>query len=222
MKTLQLLPLHPSGFADVFTGWAHLLRLWQKILIEMIKATVDEWGRGDGFDLLILEGYQDKTRGLNVKREALNQWITSLDHLPSFPEFLAWIRGQEGNLLDDVTERGKWNAFAGGYEFDAPTIAGIEAEFSLNLTGITHAAAINPLIDATKFHELAARHFLKPAATPQLREELGAENTTVTAKPGDADQLPAGPAGDPGTAEQGYAPTEPQPASRGEGTLQAA
>ena len=82
-----IIPLISSGTEGVL-GVKHLPRLWLKTLLKATGRLPE--GYKDirpGFDYMVLEGLQ-------ANPDATRDYIT--EHLPSYPEFEAWLQSQDG------------------------------------------------------------------------------------------------------------------------------
>ena len=87
----KIVPLISSGTKGPL-GVLHLPRLWQKVSLEAAGKIADGYpGIGGGYDTMVITGL-----GLNA--DAVRTCITN--DKPTYPQFEAWIREQDGATLD--------------------------------------------------------------------------------------------------------------------------
>ncbi len=87
----KIVPLISSGVAGPL-GVLHLPRLWQKVSLEAAGKLADGYPCcGDGYDQMVLAG-------LGLEKEATLDYICNSK--PTYPQFEAWIKQQEGAKLD--------------------------------------------------------------------------------------------------------------------------
>ena len=90
----KIVPLISSGTKGPL-GVLHLPRLWQKVSLEAAGKIADGYpGIGAGYDAMVIAG-------LGLDTEAVRAHITN--DKPTYPQFEAWIKGQEGAKLDDAS-----------------------------------------------------------------------------------------------------------------------
>ena len=86
----KIVPLISSGTKGPL-GVLHLPRLWQKVSLEAAGKIADGYpGIGGGYDTMVINGL-----GLNA--DAVRACITN--DKPTYPQFEAWIQGQDGATL---------------------------------------------------------------------------------------------------------------------------
>ena len=137
----NIVPLISSGTKGPL-GVLHLPRLWQKISLEAAGKIADGYpGIGAGYDSMVIAG-------LGLDAEAVRSYITN--EKPTYTQFEAWIRAQEGATLD-AGAIDKLNSDIAGYNHDADTKAGILAATGLS-EGPDDAINLNNLDDWQEFH----------------------------------------------------------------------
>ena len=138
----KIVPLISSGTAGPL-GVLHLPRLWQKVSLEEAGKIADGYpGIGAGYDSMVIDGL-----GLNA--DAVRGYISS--EKPTYPQFEAWIKSQDGAKLDSESV-GSLNAAIAGYNHDADTKAGILGANGLD-EGPDDAVNLNNLDDWDEFHQ---------------------------------------------------------------------
>ena len=90
----KIVPLISSGTKGPL-GVIHLPRLWQKVSLEAAGKIADGYpGIGAGYDAMVIAG-------LGLDTEAVRAHITN--DKPTYPQFEAWVKSQEGAKLDDAS-----------------------------------------------------------------------------------------------------------------------
>jgi len=121
----------------------HLPRLWQKVSLEAAGKIADGYpGIGAGYDAMVIAG-------LGLDTEAVRAHITN--DKPTYPQFEAWVKGQEGAKLDDASI-GELNASIEGYNHDDETRQGILSANGLPDGDPKDAINLNNLDDWLEFH----------------------------------------------------------------------
>ena len=138
----KIVPLISSGTKGPL-GVLHLPRLWQKVSLEAAGKIADGYpGIGAGYDAMVIAG-------LGLDTEAVRAHITN--DKPTYPQFEAWIKGQEGAKLDDASI-GELNASIEGYNHDDETRQGILSANGLPDGDPKDAINLNKLDDWLEFH----------------------------------------------------------------------
>ena len=138
----NIVPLISSGTKGPL-GVLHLPRLWQKVSLEAAGKIADGYpGIGAGYDAMVIAG-------LGLDTEAVRAHITN--DKPTYPQFEAWIKGQEGAKLDDASI-GELNASIEGYNHDDETRQGILSANGLPDGDPKDAINLNNLDDWLEFH----------------------------------------------------------------------
>ncbi len=137
-------PLISSGVAGPL-GVLHLPRLWQKASLEACgKLDARYPGAGKGYDQMTIDA-------LGLKRADVLAYIKK--NRPTYPQFEAWIKKQQGVKLDAKTIE-KHNASVRGYNHDAATRQGILAANGIKDDGtVLDAVRLNDLDSWLEFHE---------------------------------------------------------------------
>ena len=124
-------------------GVLHLPRLWQKVSLEAAGKIADGYpGIGAGYDTMVINGL-----GLNA--DAVRAYITN--DKPTYPQFEAWIQGQDGATLD-ADSIGTLNDSITGYNHDDATRQGILSANGLADGDPQDAVNLNNLDDWLEFH----------------------------------------------------------------------
>ena len=138
----KIVPLISSGTKGPL-GVLHLPRLWQKVSLEAAGKIADGYpGIGAGYDAMVIAG-------LGLDTEAVRAHITN--DKPTYPQFEAWVKGQEGARLDDASI-GELNASIEGYNHDDETRQGILSSNGLPDGEPKDAINLNNLDDWLEFH----------------------------------------------------------------------
>ena len=138
----KIVPLISSGTKGPL-GVLHLPRLWQKVSLEAAGKIADGYpGIGAGYDAMVIAG-------LGLDTEAVRAHITN--DKPTYPQFEAWVKGQEGAKLDDASI-GELNASIEGYNHDDETRQGILSANGLPDGEPKDAINLNNLDDWLEFH----------------------------------------------------------------------
>ena len=138
----KIVPLISSGTKGAL-GVLHLPRLWQKVSLEAAGKIADGYpGIGAGYDAMVIAG-------LGLDTESVRAHITN--DKPTYPQFEAWIKGQEGAKLDDASI-GELNASIEGYNHDDETRQGILSANGLPDGDPKDAINLNNLDDWLEFH----------------------------------------------------------------------
>ena len=138
----KIVPLISSGTKGPL-GVLHLPRLWQKVSLEAAGKIADGYpGIGAGYDAMVIAG-------LGLDTEAVRAHITN--DKPTYPQFEAWVKGQEGAKLDDASI-GELNASIEGYNHDDEARQGILSSNGLPDGEPKDAINLNNLDDWLEFH----------------------------------------------------------------------
>ena len=138
----KIVPLISSGTKGPL-GVLHLPRLWQKVSLEAADKIADGYpGIGDGYDTMVING-------LGLKADAVRAYITN--DTPTYPQFEAWIQGQDGATLD-ADSIGTLNDSITGYNHDDATRQGILSANGLPDGDPQDAVNLNNLDDWLEFH----------------------------------------------------------------------
>ena len=138
----KIVPLISSGTKGPL-GVLHLPRLWQKVSLEAAGKIADGYpGIGGGYDTMVINGL-----GLNA--DAVRACITN--DKPTYPQFEAWIQGQDGATLD-ADSIGTLNDSITGYNHDDATRQGILSANGLADGDPPDAVNLNNLDDWLEFH----------------------------------------------------------------------
>ena len=138
----KIVPLISSGTKGPL-GVLHLPRLWQKVSLEAADKIADGYpGIGDGYDTMVING-------LGLKADAVRAYITN--DKPTYPQFEAWIQGQDGATLD-ADSIGTLNDSITGYNHDDATRQGILSANGLADGDPQDAVNLNNLDDWLEFH----------------------------------------------------------------------
>lgn len=138
----KIVPLISSGTKGPL-GVLHLPRLWQKVSLEAADKIADGYpGIGDGYDTMVING-------LGLKADAVRAYITN--DKPTYPQFEAWIQGQDGATLD-ADSIGTLNDSITGYNHDDATRQGILSANGLPDGDPQDAVNLNNLDDWLEFH----------------------------------------------------------------------
>ena len=140
--TDKIVPLISSGTKGPL-GVLHLPRLWQKVSLEAAGKIADGYpGIGAGYDAMVIAG-------LGLDTEAVRAHITN--DKPTYPQFEAWVKSQEGAKLDDASIS-ELNASIEGYNHDDETRQGILSANGLPDGDPKDAINLNNLDDWLEFH----------------------------------------------------------------------
>ena len=138
----KIVPLISSGTKGPL-GVLHLPRLWQKVSLEAAGKIADGYpGIGAGYDAMVIAG-------LGLDTEAVRAHITN--DKPTYPQFEAWVKSQEGAKLDDASIS-ELNASIEGYNHDDETRQGILSANGLSDGDPKDAINLNNLDDWLEFH----------------------------------------------------------------------
>ena len=138
----KIVPLISSGTKGPL-GVLHLPRLWQKVSLEAAGKIADGYpGIGAGYDAMVIAG-------LGLDTEAVRAHITN--DKPTYTQFEAWVKGQEGAKLDDASI-GELNASIEGYNHDDETRQGILSSNGLPDGEPKDAINLNNLDDLLEYH----------------------------------------------------------------------
>jgi hypothetical protein len=138
----KIVPLISSGTAGPL-GVLHLPRLWQKVSLEVAGKIADGYpGIGAGYDSMVIDAL-----GLNA--EAVRSFIT--DSKPTYPQFEAWVKNQNGVNLDESTIS-SLNDSITGYIHDDVTRQSILSANGLPDGDPKDAINLNNLDDWLEFH----------------------------------------------------------------------
>ena len=138
----KIVPLISSGTKGPL-GVLHLPRLWQKVSLEAADKIADGYpGIGDGYDTMVING-------LGLKADAVRAYITN--DKPTYPQFEAWIQGQDGATLD-ADSIGTLNDSITGYNHDDATRQGILSANGLPDGDPQDAVNLNNLDAWLEFH----------------------------------------------------------------------
>ena len=138
----KIVPLISSGTKGPL-GVLHLPRLWQKVSLEAAGKIADGYpGIGGGYDTMVINGL-----GLNA--DAVRACITN--DKPTYPQFEAWIREQDGATLD-ADSISALHASIEGYTHDDDTRQGILSANGLPDGDPQDAVNLNNLDDWLEFH----------------------------------------------------------------------
>ena len=138
----KIVPLISSGPKGPL-GVLHLPPLWQKVSLEAADKIADGYpGIGDGYDTMVING-------LGLKADAVRAYITN--DKPTYPQFEAWIQGQDGATLD-ADSIGTLNDSITGYNHDDATRQGILSANGLPDGDPQDAVNLNNLDDWLEFH----------------------------------------------------------------------
>ena len=138
----KIVPLISSGTKGPL-GVLHLPRLWQKVSLEAAGKIADGYpGIGGGYDTMVINGL-----GLNAA--AVRACITNAK--PTYPQFEAWIREQDGAKLD-ADSIGALNDSIEGYNHDDATRQSILSANGLADGDPQDAVNLNNLDDWLEFH----------------------------------------------------------------------
>ena len=138
----KIVPLISSGTKGPL-GVLHLPRLWQKVSLEAAGKIADGYpGIGAGYDAMVIAG-------LGLDTEAVRAHITN--DKPTYPQFEAWVKSQEGAKLDDASIS-ELNASTEGYNHDDETRQGILSANGLPDGDPKDAINLNNLDDWLEFH----------------------------------------------------------------------
>jgi hypothetical protein len=138
----KIVPLISSGTKGPL-GVLHLPRLWQKVSLEAAGKIADGYpGIGDGYDTMVINGL-----GLNA--DAVRAYITN--DKPTYPQFEAWIKEQDGTTLD-ADSIGTLNDSIVGFNHDDETRQGILSANGLPDGDPQDAVNLNNLDDWLEFH----------------------------------------------------------------------
>ena len=138
----KIVPLISSGTKGPL-GVLHLPRLWQKVSLEAAGKIADGYpGIGAGYDAMVIAG-------LGLDTEAVRAHITN--DKPTYPQFEAWVKSQEGAKLDDASIS-ELNASIEAYNHDDETRQGILSANGLPDGDPKDAINLNNLDDWLEFH----------------------------------------------------------------------
>lgn len=138
----KIVPLISSGTKGPL-GVLHLPRLWQKVSLEAAGKIADGYpGIGAGYDSMVIAG-------LGLDTEAVRAHITN--DKPTYPQFEAWVKSQEGAKLDDASIS-ELNTSIEGYNHDDETRQGILSANGLPDGDPKDAINLNNLDDWLEFH----------------------------------------------------------------------
>ena len=129
----NIVPLISSGVAGPL-GVLHLPRMWQKVSLEARgKLAAGYPGIGKGYDSMVCGAL-----GLNA--DAVKKFVA--DSHPTYPQFEAWIKKQQGAKLDKATIT-KLNSDIKGYIHDDQTRKNILGASGLADDGAAPRDAVN-------------------------------------------------------------------------------
>ena len=138
----KIVPLISSGTKGPL-GVLHLPRLWQKVSLEAAGKIADGYpGIGDGYDTMVING-------LGLKADAVRAYITN--DKPTYPQFEAWIKEQDGATLD-ADSIGTLNDSIVGFNHDDETRQGILSANGLPDGDPQDAVNLNNLDDWSELH----------------------------------------------------------------------
>lgn len=140
----KIVPLIGSGVAGPL-GVIHLPRLWQKVSLSAAGRLADGYDEcGQGYDQMVLDA-------LGLDRDSTIAYIK--ENKPSYPEFEAWVKQQEGVKLDADTIQQSNDAIR-GYIHGDDVRAGVfqAAGLSDETCSFRDAVNLNNLDDWQEFH----------------------------------------------------------------------
>ena len=141
----KIVPLISSGVAGPI-GVLHLPRFWQKVSLEAAGKIADGYpGCGAGYDQMVLDG-------LGLNKDATLDYISNSK--PTYPQFEAWVKSQEGVKLDKGSVTSLNSAIAGYIHADETRKSILEANGIEDGPDAPHDAVnLNNLDDWLEFHE---------------------------------------------------------------------
>ncbi len=140
-----IVPLISSGVAGPL-GVLHLPRLWLKLSLESCGKLAPGYpGCGTGFDQMVIDG-------LGLKRDSVIEFIKT--ERPTYPQFEAWIKSQQGVKLDKESID-KLNNAVRGYNHDDDTRKSIlgASRIADDAKAPRDAVNLNNLDDWKEIHE---------------------------------------------------------------------
>lgn len=138
----KIVPLISSGTAGPL-GVLHLPRLWQKVSLEAADKLADGYpGIGAGYDSMVIDAL-----GLNA--DSVRSFIT--ESKPTYPQFEAWVKAQDGVRLDESTISALNDSIT-GYVHDDATRQSILSASGLSDGDPKDAINLNLLDDWLEFH----------------------------------------------------------------------
>jgi len=140
----KIVPLIGSGVAGPL-GAIHLPRLWQKVSLSAAGKLADGYDEcGAGYDAMTLSA-------LGLDRDATVAYIK--ENKPSYTEFEAWVKAQDGATLDDAAIQASNDAIR-GYNHGDDVRAGIFGAVGLtdDTCSARGAVDLNNLDDWAEFH----------------------------------------------------------------------
>ena len=140
----KIVPLISSGVAGPI-GVLHLPRFWQKVSLEAAGKIADGYpGCGAGYDQMVLDG-------LGLGKDATLDYISSSK--PTYPQFEAWVKGQDGVKLDKGSVTSLNSAIAGYIHADETRKSILEANEIEDGPDAPHDAVnLNNLDDWLEFY----------------------------------------------------------------------
>ena len=140
----KIVPLISSGVAGS-VGVLHLPRFWQKVSLEAAGKIADGYpGCGAGYDQMVLDG-------LGLSKDATLDFISSSK--PTYPQFEAWVKSQDGVKLDKGSVTSLNSAIAGYIHADETRKSILEANEIEDGPNAPHDAVnLNNLDDWLEFY----------------------------------------------------------------------
>ena len=140
----KIVPLISSGVAGPI-GVLHLPRFWQKVSLEAAGKIADGYpGCGAGYDQMVLDG-------LGLNKDATLDYISSSK--PTYPQFEAWVKSQDGVKLDKGSVTSLNAAIAGYIHADETRKSILEANEIEDGPDAPHDAVnLNNLDDWLEFY----------------------------------------------------------------------
>ncbi len=140
----KIVPLISSGVAGPI-GVLHLPRFWQKVSLEAAGKIADGYpGCGAGYDQMVLDG-------LGLNKDATLDYISSSK--PTYPQFEAWVKSQDGVKLDKGSVTALNSAIAGYIHADETRKSILEANEIEDGPDAPHDAVnLNNLDDWLEFY----------------------------------------------------------------------
>ena len=140
----NIVPLISSGVAGPI-GVLHLPRFWQKVSLEAAGKIADGYpGCGAGYDQMVLDG-------LGLSKDATLDYISS--QKPTYPQFEAWVKAQDGVKLDKGSVTSLNAAIAGYIHADETRKSILEANEIEDGPDAPHDAVnLNNLDDWLEFY----------------------------------------------------------------------
>ena len=140
----KIVPLISSGVAGPI-GVLHLPRFWQKVSLEAAGKIADGYpGCGAGYDQMVLDG-------LGLNKDATLDYISNSK--PTYPQFEAWVKSQDGVKLDKGSVTSLNSAIAGYIHADETRKSILEANEIEDGPDAPHDAVnLNNLDDWLEFY----------------------------------------------------------------------